>query len=128
VLQVEAADVGAPGQVQIELAGAGPPQPQHLRRAGAGGDPLDLHAEDGAAHDRPRPMGAVAGVALLLWMQPRPRLHGHTAVLVVGGRKGSGWGRPGGRVGEGELGPMAARPAAPGRTRRWRRIGVEAAI
>ena len=126
--QVEPADVGAPGQVQIELAGAGPPQPQHLRRAGAGGNPLDLHAEDGAAHDRPRPTGAVAGVALLLWMQPIPRLHGHGAVLVVLADQPGAWGRPGGRVGEGELGPVAARPAALGGTRRWWRVGVEAAI
>jgi site-specific DNA recombinase len=109
--QVEPADVGAPRQLQVEWAGAGPPQPQHLRRARAGGDPLDLDAQDGAAHDRPRPAGAVAGVALLLGMQPRPGGHGDGAVLVVGGVKGSGRGGPGGRVGAVELGAVAARPA-----------------
>src|SRR5215218_7130117 len=69
--QVEPAHIGPPGeiQVQVEFAGAGPPQPQHLGRAGAGGDALDLDANDGAAHDRPRPSGAVAGMALLLGMQ-----------------------------------------------------------
>jgi hypothetical protein len=72
VLQVEPADVRAPGQVQIQRAAlrAGPPQPQHLRRTGAGRHPLDLDAEDGAAHDRPWPTAAVAGVAVLLGMQP----------------------------------------------------------
>jgi site-specific DNA recombinase len=112
--QVEPATVGPPGQVQIQLAacGAGPPQPQHLRRARAGRDPLDLDAQDGAAHDRPRSSAAMAGMALLLGMQPRPGGHGHGAVLVVDGGKGGGRGRPGGRVGAAELGAMAARPAA----------------
>jgi site-specific DNA recombinase len=112
--QVDPATVGPPGQVQIQLAacGAGPPQPQHLRRARAGRDPLDLDAQDGAAHDRPRSSGAMAGMALLLGMQPRPGGHGHGAVLVVDGGKGGGRGRPGGRVGAAELGAMAARPAA----------------
>src|SRR5215213_3630469 len=114
VLQVEPADIGPPGQVQVELVGAGPPQPQHLRWAGAGRDALDLDADDGAAHDRPRSSAAVAGVALLLGMQPAPGLHGHAAVLVVLTSQGGAWGRPGGRVGEGELGAMAAWPAALG--------------
>jgi hypothetical protein len=92
--QVEPAGVGPPGKVQVRLAGAGPPQPQHLRRARLGGDPLDLDADDGAAHDRPRPTAAVAGVAVLLGVQPRPRLHGHGAVLVVFGHV------RGGRVGQ----------------------------
>src|SRR5215212_265868 len=92
--QVEPADVGTPGQVQVQLAGAGPPQPQQLRRAGAGGDALHLDADDGAAHDRARPSAAVAGVALLLGMQPRPRLHGHRAVLVIGGHQVGGRSRP----------------------------------
>src|SRR4029450_11180642 len=52
--------------------------------------------------------------------------HGHAAVLVVGGRKGGGWGRPGGRVGAVELGAVAARPATPGWACRWGRVGVEA--
>ena len=83
--QVEPADVRPPHQVEIQLQAlrAGPPQPQHLRRARAGGDALDLDTDDGAAHDRSGPTGAVAGMALLLGMQPRPRLHGHAAVLVV---------------------------------------------
>jgi site-specific DNA recombinase len=109
--QVEPANVGAPRQIEVKLAGAGPPQPQHLRRARLGGDPLDLHAQDGAAHDRSRPAAAVAGVTVLLGMQPRPRLDGHGAVLVVVADQGGGRGRPGGRVGEGELGAMAAWPA-----------------
>jgi site-specific DNA recombinase len=114
--QVEPATVGPSGQVQIQLAacGAGPPQPQHLGRACAGRDPLDLDAEDGAAHDRSRPAAAVARVALLLGMQPCPCGGGHGAVLVVLADQGSGRGRPGGRVGEGELGAMAAWPAALG--------------
>jgi site-specific DNA recombinase len=126
--QVEPADVGPPDQIKVEFVRAGPPQPQHLRRARAGRNPLDLDADDRAAHDRPRPAGAVAGVALLLGMQPRPRGDGHGAVLVVLADQGGGRGRPGGRVGEGELGAMAAWPAALGRARRWRRVGVEAAV
>src|SRR5215207_2273757 len=112
--QVEPADVRPPEKVQVQWAGPGPPQPQHLRRAGAGRDALDLHAQDGAAHDRAGPSAAMAGVALLFGMQPRPRLHGHTAVLVVLADQGGGGGGPGGRVGEGELGAVAAWPAAPG--------------
>ena len=42
--------------------------------------------------------------------------------------KAGGRGRPGGRVGAGELGAVAARPAALGGTRRWWRVGVEAAV
>jgi hypothetical protein len=93
VLQIEPADVRPPRQVEIQLQvlGSGPPQPQHLRRARAGGDALDLHAQDGAPHDRPRPAGAVAGVALLLGMQPCPGGHGDGAVLVVARDKGGGW-------------------------------------
>jgi site-specific DNA recombinase len=125
--QVEPADVGPPGQVQVEWAGAGPPQPQHLRRARAGGDPLDLHAQDGATHDRSWASTAVAGVALLFGMQPRPGGHGDGAVLVVGGVKGGGRSGPGGRVGAVELGAMAARPARAARRPRWR-VGVEAAV
>jgi hypothetical protein len=126
---VEPAGVGPPGKVQIQLAapGAGPPQPQHLRRTGLGGDALDLHADDGAAHDRPRPTAAVAGMAMLLGVQPTPGLHGHGPVLVVGGHVGGGRGRPGGRVGTVELGAVAARPARLARWRGWR-IGVQAAI
>jgi site-specific DNA recombinase len=125
--QVEPADVRPPRQVQVELARAGPPQPQHLRWAGLGGDAFDLHADDGAAHDRPRSSGAMAGVALLLGMQPSPRLHGHGAVLVVLTGKGGGRGRPGGRVGQVELGAVAARPAASAGSAWWR-VGVEAAV
>jgi site-specific DNA recombinase len=110
--QVEPADVRPPEKVQVQWAGPGPPQPQHLRRAGAGRDALDLHAQDGAAHDRAGPSAAMAGVALLFGMQPRPRLHGHRAVLVIGGHQGGGRSRPAGRVGQVELGPVAARPAA----------------
>src|SRR5215217_4445641 len=125
--QVEPADLGPPGQVQIHAAGAGPPQPQHLGRTGPGRDSLDLDAEDGAAHDRPRPAGAVAGVALLLGMQPTPRLDGDGAVLVVVGGKGGGRGGPGGRVGEVELGAMAAWTSARAGWAWWR-VGVEAAV
>jgi site-specific DNA recombinase len=71
--QVEPPDVGPPGQIQVEFVRAGPPQPQHLRRARAGGDPLDLDADDRAAHDRSRPAGAVARVALLLGDAARSR-------------------------------------------------------
>ena len=127
VLQVEPANVGPPGQVQVEFTRTGPPQPQHLGRTGPGGDPLDLDAEDGAAHDRPRPAGAVAGVALLVGMQLAPGLHGHGAVLVVLTDQGGGRGRPGGRVGAVELGPVAAWPArAAGWP--WWRVGVDAAV
>jgi hypothetical protein len=35
----------------------------------------------------------VAGVALLFGMQPRPGLHGHTAVLVVLADQPGAWGR-----------------------------------
>jgi hypothetical protein len=69
----------------------GLPQPQHLRRSRPRGDPFDLDADDGAAHDRPRPTGAMAGVALL-GMQPTPGGHGHAAVLVVAGVQGGGGG------------------------------------
>jgi site-specific DNA recombinase len=124
---VEPAGVGPPGKLQIELAGAGPPQPQHLRRPCMGGDALDLDAQDGAAHDWAWPAGAVAGVAVLLGMQPGPGVHGDAAVLVVAGGKGGGRGGPGGRVGEGELGAVAPRAAASAR-RSWRRVGVEAAV
>jgi site-specific DNA recombinase len=84
--QVEPAHVRPPGQVQVERAarGAGPPQPQHLRRARPCRDPFDLDAQDGAAHDRPRPAAAVAGVALLPGVQPGPGGDGHRTVLVVG--------------------------------------------
>jgi site-specific DNA recombinase len=74
--QVEAADRGPPGQTETTAAGAGPPPPQHLGRARAGRDAFDLDADDGAAHDRPRPTAAVAGVALLLGIQPSPGLDG----------------------------------------------------
>src|SRR5215207_849332 len=72
VLQVEPAGVDAPGKLQIRRAarGAGPPQPQHLGWARLGGDALDLDAQDGAAHDRPRPPRAMAGVAVLLGCSP----------------------------------------------------------
>ena len=127
--QVKPADVGPPGKLQIELvaSGAGPPQPQHLRRSRPRGDPFDLDADDGAAHDRPRPTGAMAGVALLLGMQPTPGGHGHAAVLVVAGVQGGGRGRPGGWVGAVELGAVAARPANLARWWRWR-ISIEAAV
>src|SRR5215207_1642103 len=129
VLQVEPAGVDAPGKLQIRRAarGAGPPQPQHLGWARLGGDALDLDAQDGAAHDRPRPPRAMAGVAVLLGVQPRPRGDGHRAVLVIDGDEAGGRGRPGGRIGEGELGAMAARTAAGARWA-WRRIVVEAAV
>jgi CubicO group peptidase (beta-lactamase class C family) len=70
VLQVEPADIGPPGQIEITAARAGPPQPQHLRRTCLGRDAFDLDAQDGPAHDRPWPTGAVAGVALLLGCSP----------------------------------------------------------
>jgi hypothetical protein len=60
-------------------------------------------------------------------MQPRPGRHGHGAVLVVVGHVRGGRDGPGGRVGEGELGAVAARPAA-GTGRAWRRVVVEAAV
>src|SRR6266511_4414807 len=125
VLQVEPADVRPPRQIEVELAGGGPPQPQHLRWARLGGDAFDLDADDGAAHDRPRPTGAVAGMALLLGMQPTPGLHGHGAVLVVLADQGGGRDRPGGRVGAVELGAVAARPTRAAR-RPWWWVGVEA--
>jgi hypothetical protein len=112
--QVEPADVRLPDKVQIELARTGPPQPQHLRRPRLGGDPLDLHADDGAAHDRAGPSAAVAGMALLLGMQPRPAGDSDGAVLIVVAVQGGGRSWPGGRVGAVELGAVAARPAASG--------------
>ena len=70
--QIEPVDVRPPRKVQIQLQalGPGPPQPQHLGRARLGGDAFGLDADDGATHDRPGAAGAVAGVALLLGMQP----------------------------------------------------------
>src|SRR5512132_243714 len=125
--QVEPADVRPPRQVEIQLQALGPGPPQQLRRTCLGRDAFDLDAQDGAAHDRPWPTGAVAGVALLLGMQPIPGLDGHGAVLGVGGHVGGGRGRPGGRVGAVELDPVATRPArAAGWP--WWRVGVEAAI
>src|SRR5512132_1473627 len=116
--QVEAAHVGAPQRREVRSAGAVPPQPQHLRRAGPGRDPLDLHAHDGAAHDRPRPTGAVAGVALLLWMQPIPGLHGHGAVLVVLADQPGAWvGQVVGR--RRRTWPRGGAAGRPWGTRRW---------
>jgi hypothetical protein len=69
----------------------------------------------------------VAGVAVLLGVQPGPGVHGDSAVLLVGGVEGGGRGRPGGRVGEGELGAVAARPARLAQWRGWR-VVVEAAV
>jgi hypothetical protein len=69
----------------------------------------------------------VAGVAPLLGMQPAPGGHGDGAVLVIGGGMAGGRGGPGGRVGEGELGAVAARPASSAGWA-WGRIGVEAAV
>jgi site-specific DNA recombinase len=125
--QVEPADIGPPGQVQVEVARAGPPQPQHLRRTGPGGDPLDRHADDRAARDRPGSAGAVAGMALLLGVPPAPGRHGHAAVLIVAGVQRGGRGGPGSRVSAAELGAVAARPAG-GTRRAWWRVGVEAAV
>src|SRR5215212_6625504 len=122
--QVEPADIRPPGKVEIHADGAGPTQPQHLGRTRPGRDSLDLDADDGAAHDRSRSSAAVAGMALLFGMQPAPGLHGHGAVLVVLADQGGAWGRPGGRVGEGELGAVAAWPARAARWPRWR-VGVE---
>jgi hypothetical protein len=66
-------------------------------------------------------------MALLLGMQPAPGVHGHDAVLVVLTGQGGGGGRRGSRVGESELGAVAARP--PGRSKRaWWWVGVEAAV
>jgi hypothetical protein len=76
---------------------------------------LDLDADDGAAHDRAWPAAAVAGVALLLGMQPRPGLHGHGAVLVV--LTGQGGGRAGQVAGSAKanLAPWRrGRPVLPG--------------
>jgi site-specific DNA recombinase len=125
--QVEPADIRPPGQIEITATRAGPPQPQHLWRTGFGRDAFDLDAQDGPAHDRPWPTGAVAGVALLLGMQPSPRLDGDGAVLVVLTGQGGGRDRPGGRVGAVELGPVAARPAA-GAGWAWWWVGVEATV
>jgi hypothetical protein len=127
--QVEPAGVRPPGQVEIQLQArvAGPPQPQHLGRPGPRGDPFDLDADHGAAHDRSRSAGAVAGVALLLWVQPGPGGDGHGAVLIVVAGKGGGRSRPGGRVGAVELGAVAARPPGGTGSAGWR-VGVEAAV
>src|SRR5215207_383506 len=127
VLAVEPAGVGPPGKVEVHAAGSGPPQPQHLGRARAGRDAFDLHADDGPAHDRARPAGAVAGVAVLLGMKTGPVLHGHGAVLVVVGHVGGGQGGPGGQVSKGELGAVAARAAASAGWAWWW-VGVEAAV
>jgi hypothetical protein len=58
-------------------------KPQHLRWTGLGGDARDLDADQGAMHDRPGPPCPTGRVQLLLGMQPRPRLHGHTTVLII---------------------------------------------
>jgi hypothetical protein len=124
--QVEPANIGPPRQ--IEIATAGPAHHSHNTfggRARLGGHALDRHAQDGAAHDRPRPAAAVAGMALLLGMQPAPGRHGHRAVLVIGGGVAGGRGEPGGRVGEGELGAVTARPTGATRSPWWR-VAVEA--
>jgi hypothetical protein len=86
-----------------------------------------LDADDGAAHDRPRPTAAVAGMALLLGVEPGPRGDGHGAVLVVVAGQRGGRGRPGGGVRAVELGAVAPWPAGLARWWGWR-IGVEAAV
>jgi site-specific DNA recombinase len=68
--QVEPADIRPPDQIEVEWAGAGPPPPQHLGRSRAGGNPLDLDADDGAAHDRARSAAAVAGWRCCLGCSP----------------------------------------------------------
>ena len=71
--QVEPADIArAPGQVQVEPAGAGPPQPQHLRRAGRAGTRWTWTRRMVPRTIGRGPRAAVAGVALLLGMQPSP--------------------------------------------------------
>ncbi len=125
--QVEAAHVGAPQHRQVRSAEALPPQPQHLGWAGVGRDAFDLQADQGAAHDRARPLGPTGGVQLLLGMQPGPGLHVHGAVLVVVLDMNRGQGRPGRRVAGVQLGAVAAWAAAlADRNARWR-VGVEAA-
>ena len=66
-------------------------------------------------------------MTVLLGMQSAPGRHGDGAVLVVLGHMGRGRCGPGGRVGEGELGAVAARPAG-GAGWAWWRVGVEATI
>ena len=59
VFDVEAAQVGAPAQIEVGSAGSGPPQPQRLFGSGGRfGQVLDVDTDDGAVQDW---LGVVVG-------------------------------------------------------------------
>jgi site-specific DNA recombinase len=111
--QVEPADIGPPQQRQIRggTRWAGPPQPQRLGRPGPPGQPCHVHADQGAGHDRQLPIGVAVGA--LLGMQPIPSGHGHLPILRVGLLPRGRGRRPGGRIGQRQLGAVAGRAARP---------------
>ena len=52
MFDIEAAEVGAPAQVEVGGVGTGPPQPEcFLGSAGGFGEVFDLDADDGPGHD-----------------------------------------------------------------------------
>jgi site-specific DNA recombinase len=107
---VEAADIGPPHKRQLRGGPrwAGPPQPQRLGRPGPPGQPCHVHAHQRAGHDPQMPVGVAVGA--LLGMQPTPGGHGHLPVLRVGLLPGGRGRRPGGRVGQRQLGAVPGRP------------------
>jgi site-specific DNA recombinase len=110
---VEAANVGPPHKRQLrgDPRWAGPPQPQRLGRPGTPGQPCHVHAHQRASHDPQVPIGVAVGA--LLGMQPTPGGHGHLPVLRVGLLPGGRGRRPGGRIGQRQLGAVSGRPPRP---------------
>ena len=91
MLQVEAADVGSPQQVQIQHAWSGPPQPEDLGLPSWARQAADLHKDDGAAHDLPRLAGAATWVILLRGMQPGLGAYAHPATIGCPAEWRDGW-------------------------------------
>jgi site-specific DNA recombinase len=110
---VEPAHIAPPHKRQIRggTRWARPPQPQRLGRPGPPGQPCHVHADQGASHDRQLPVGVAVGA--LLGVQPTPGGHAHLPVLRVGLLPGGRGRRPGGRVGQRQLGAVAGRAARP---------------
>jgi hypothetical protein len=104
---------------------SGPGRPTtatHLDRPAGLGQPADLHPDDGPAHHRRNHGRGPPATSAQLGMQPRPRLHDHLPVLVVGGGQRGNGGRPGRRVLAGEPLSVLGRPAG-GARRPLGRVG-----